>query len=186
MTSAKMDLSGLESEYQCSQLYLKQVRHVIHLVKEQVPEKIKLEGMVRGLIQELIGIRARKAQLIACYEDPDWPGRLRLLGGVDPSQSELWVILGKLERRLASKEEDLAEKNLTYEAICRMVDALQVRTDANRENTLTMATQVNCVQRRILKLRKRLETKYAELIIANSERSKLQQLVGVRIAVEHI
>lgn len=67
---------------------------------------------------------------MAWFEDPDRPGRLRLLGGADPSQSELWVILGRLEKRLAAKEEDLAEKNLTYEAIGRLVDALRVKTDA--------------------------------------------------------
>lgn len=53
MASAKMDLSGLEAEYQTSQLYLKQIRHMIHLLREQVPRKIHLEGSVHGLIQEV-------------------------------------------------------------------------------------------------------------------------------------
>ncbi len=105
------------------------------------PPVLKMEFFPRGAFnwhlslffpQQLIGIRARKAELVSWYEDPDRPGRLRLLGGTDPSQSELWIILGKLEKRLGSKEEDLSEKNLTYEAICRLVDALRVRTDANR------------------------------------------------------
>lgn len=84
------------------------------------------------MIYQLIGIRAKKSQLVDWFEDPDRPGRLRLLGGVDPSQSELWVILGKLEKRLAMKEEDLSEKNLVYEAVCRLVDALRVKTDASK------------------------------------------------------
>lgn len=53
MASAKIDLSGLESEFQCSELYLKQIKHIIHLVREQVPQKIQLEGTVHGLIQEV-------------------------------------------------------------------------------------------------------------------------------------
>nr|VZI37606.1 unnamed protein product [Spirometra erinaceieuropaei] len=132
MAAAKMALRGLEDEYACSQLYLDQVKRFVHLVKEQVPHKNRLEGTVRGLIQQLIGLRARKAQLVSWFEDPDRVGRLRLLGGVDPSQSELWVILGKLEKRLSIKEEDLSEKNLIYEAVCRLVDALRVKTDASR------------------------------------------------------
>lgn len=79
---------------------------------------------------------------MAWFEDPDRPGRLRLLGGADPSQSELWVILGRLEKRLAAKEEDLAEKNLTYEAIGRLVDALRVKTDAN---SLEKGTTPGCL-----------------------------------------
>ncbi len=59
MASAKMDLSGLESEYQCSTLYLKQVQHMIHLVKEKVPKKIQLEGTVHGLIQEVSSVIER-------------------------------------------------------------------------------------------------------------------------------
>ena len=81
---------------------------------------------------QLVGINARKAQLIAWFEDPDREGHLRILGGVDPSQSELWIILGQLERRLAEKEEDLVEKNLTYEAISRLVDALEVKTETKK------------------------------------------------------
>ncbi|KAH9279528.1 Coiled-coil domain-containing protein [Echinococcus granulosus] len=180
MASAKMDLSGLEAEYQTSQLYLKQIQHMIHLLREQVPKKMHMEGSVHGLIQELIGIRAHKAQLVAWFEDPDRPGRLRLLGGADPSQSELWVILGRLEKRLAAKEEDLAEKNLTYEAIGRLVDALRVKTDANRDDTLRMAMKVNGIQLKLIKLRKQLETKYAELIISNFEHKKLQNEVRKR------
>ncbi len=42
-----------------------------------------------------------------------------------------------------------------------------------------MALQVNGVQLRLLRLRKQMETKYAELIICNSEKTKLQQEVGV-------
>ncbi|KAL5103539.1 hypothetical protein TcWFU_004809 [Taenia crassiceps] len=180
MASAKMDLSGLEAEYQTSQLYLKHIRHMIHLLREQVPKKTHLEGSVHGLIQELIGMRAYKAQLVSWFEDPDRPGRLRLLGGVDPSQSELWIILGRLEKRLAAKEEDLAEKNLTYEAIGRLVDALRVKTDANRDDTFRMAMRVNGIQLRLLKLRKKLETKYAELIVSNFEQKKLQNEVRNR------
>lgn len=117
---------------------------------------------------------------MAWFEDPDRPGRLRLLGGADPSQSELWVILGRLEKRLAAKEEDLAEKNLTYEAIGRLVDALRVKTDANRDDTLRMAMKVNGIQLKLIKLRKQLETKYAELIISNFEHKKLQNEVRKR------
>ncbi|VDL11691.1 unnamed protein product [Hymenolepis diminuta] len=82
--------------------------------------------------ERLVGINARKAQLSAWFEDPDREGRLRMLGGVDPSQSELWIILGQLERRLAEKEEDLVEKKLIYEALGRLVDALKATTDANK------------------------------------------------------
>ncbi|VDM02174.1 unnamed protein product [Schistocephalus solidus] len=178
MAAAKMALRGLEDEYACSQLYLEQVKRFIHLVKEQVPHKNRLEGTVRGLIQQLVGLRARKAQLVSWFEDPDRVGRLRLLGGVDPSQSELWVILGKLEKRLSIKEEDLSEKNLIYEAVCRLVDALRVKTDASRSDTLLLALQVNGVQSKLFQLRRKMETRFAELIISNSERDRLIKKVS--------
>lgn len=39
MASAKMDL--------------KQIQHMIHLLREQVPKKMHMEGSVHGLIQEV-------------------------------------------------------------------------------------------------------------------------------------
>ncbi|KAM7540688.1 hypothetical protein Aperf_G00000025571 [Anoplocephala perfoliata] len=173
MASAKLNLGGLESELQISRLYLNQIQRMVHLLRLQIPKRIQSEGGVHGLIQELVGIRARKAQLVTWFEDPDRAGRLRLLGGVDPSQSELWVILGRLERRLAAKEEDLAEKNLTYEAIGRLVDAIRVKTEANKDDTFRMALKVNNIQQKLKNLRKRLETMYAELIINSGESNKL-------------
>ncbi|VDN14500.1 unnamed protein product [Dibothriocephalus latus] len=101
-----------------------------------------------------------------------------MLGGVDPSQSELWVILGKLEKRLSIKEEDLSEKNLIYEAVCRLVDALRVKTDASRSDTLLLALQVNGVQSKLFQLRRKMETRFAELIISNSERDRLIKKVS--------
>lgn len=56
MASAKMDLSGLESEYQTSKLYLKQVQRMVHLLREQVPKTMKLQGTVNGLIKEVSSI----------------------------------------------------------------------------------------------------------------------------------
>ena len=79
---------------------------------------------------QLIGVRAQLTELLKKCDNPDTPGRMRFLKGNDPSQSELWITLGKLERRMAAKEQDMAEKNLTYEAICRLVDSLQVKADA--------------------------------------------------------
>lgn len=50
---------------------------------------------------------------------------------------------------------------------------------SGRDDTLRLALQVNGVQLKLLRLRKQMETKYAELIISNSEQNKLQQEVGV-------
>ncbi|VDK89297.1 unnamed protein product [Dibothriocephalus latus] len=58
MAAAKMALRGLEDEYACSQLYLEQVKRFVHLVKEQVPHKNRLEGTVRGLIQQRGTVRS--------------------------------------------------------------------------------------------------------------------------------
>ncbi|KAM3178051.1 hypothetical protein ACTXT7_003362 [Hymenolepis weldensis] len=132
LASAEGHLRGLNMELQTSRKYLKQVRQMVDLLRLQIPKKVQMEGIRRGLIQELVGINARKAQISAWFEDPDREGHLRMLGGVDPSQSELWIILGQLERRLAAKEEDLVEKKLIYEAIGRLVDALKATTDANK------------------------------------------------------
>ncbi|VDO01692.1 unnamed protein product [Rodentolepis nana] len=172
-------------ELSASQKYLKQVRQVTEQLSRQIPKKVQMEGNRSGLIQELVGINARKAQLCAWFEDPDREGHLRMLGGVDPSQSELWIILGRLERRLAAKEEDLIEKNLIYEAIGRLVDSLKVTTDAKKTCTIRNVQDVNQIQHKLVDLRKQLKTVHAELIISSNEHNVLKSELKVGIDTLH-
>ncbi|CAL8101761.1 unnamed protein product, partial [Calicophoron daubneyi] len=141
------------------------------------PSHKKVTNELQGLIHQLVGSRMELARLVQRSEDPDVPGRLRLLGGKDPSQNELWITLGKLERRMAAKEEDMAEKNLTYEAVCRLVDSLQVRTSAGKDDTLLLATEVNKVKARLIKIKNMMKTMYAEMVVCGTECKQLKDQV---------
>ncbi|VDP79139.1 unnamed protein product [Echinostoma caproni] len=220
-----MTLHAMEQEYEFVKRYRDHLRRYITLVKNTLPMHRNLTQKLHGLVHELIGSRMELARLVEKAEDPDIPGRLRILGGKDPSQNELWITLGKLERRMAAKEEDMAEKNLTYEAVCRLVDSLQAtvvlvniflqpvlsqaglceislivhptqsaehmqvkeyvviddeRLDSVslREDTLTLATEVNKIKSRLLQLRNQMKTIYAELVVCGAERNDLKEQVN--------
>ncbi|KAF8561283.1 Coiled-coil domain-containing protein [Paragonimus westermani] len=175
--TAQQTLSTLDEEYECLNRYRNHLVRYIEVVKNMLPTHKKLTAELQGLIHQLIGSRMELARLTDLAEDPDVPGRLRLLGGKDPSQHELWITLGRLERRMAAKEEDMAEKNLTYEAVCRLVDGLQVRATAGKDDTLTLAMEVNQVKHRLVQLRNYMKTMYAELVVCGAERNTLKEQV---------
>ncbi|KAF5400166.1 Coiled-coil domain-containing protein [Paragonimus heterotremus] len=175
--AAQQTLSTLDEEQECLNRYRNHLIRYIEVVRNTLPTHKKLTAELQGLTHQLIGSRMELARLMELAEDPDVPGRLRLLGGKDPSQHELWITLGRLERRMAAKEEDMAEKNLTYEAVCRLVDGLQVRVTAGKDDTLTLAMEVNKVKDRLLQLRNYMKTMYAELVVCGAERNTLKEQV---------
>ncbi|TPP57077.1 Coiled coil domain containing protein [Fasciola gigantica] len=174
---AGLTLRAMREECEFLRRYRNHLSRYIWVVNNKIPVHQNLTTKLHGLIHELVGSRMELARLVEQAEDPDIPGRLRLLGGKDPSQNELWITLGKLERRMAAKEEDMAEKNLTYEAVCRLVDSLQVRATAGKEDTLTLATEVNKIKARLLYMRNQMKTIYAELVVCGAERNDLKQQV---------
>ncbi|KAA3673404.1 uncharacterized protein DEA37_0004416 [Paragonimus westermani] len=178
--AAQQTLSMLDEEHECLNRYHNHLVRYIEVVKNMLPTHKKLTAELQGLIHLLIGSRMELARLTELAEDPDVPGRLRLLGGKDPSQHELWITLGRLERRMAAKEEDMAEKNLTYEAVCRLVDGLQVRATASKDDTLTLAMEVNKVKHRLVQLRDYMKTMYAELVVCGAERNTLKEQVIIQ------
>ncbi|OON14110.1 hypothetical protein X801_10101 [Opisthorchis viverrini] len=130
--AGQLTLLSIQEEYEFLKRYRNDLARHVDLVRRMLPTHNKLSAELQGLIHQLVGSRMELNRLVELAEDPDVPGRLRLLGGKDPSQHELWITLGRLERRMAAKEEDMAEKNLTYEAVCRLVDSLQVRVAAGK------------------------------------------------------
>ncbi|KAG5452545.1 Coiled-coil domain-containing protein 146, partial [Clonorchis sinensis] len=128
--AGQLTLLSIQEEYEFLKRYRNDLARHVDLVRRMLPTHNKLSAELQGLIHQLVGSRMELNRLVELVEDPDVPRRLRLLGGKDPSQHELWITLGRLERRMAAKEEDMAEKNLTYEAVCRLVDSLQVRVAA--------------------------------------------------------
>ncbi|KAF7255271.1 hypothetical protein EG68_07583 [Paragonimus skrjabini miyazakii] len=175
--AAQQTLSTLDEEQECLNRYRNHLVRYIDVVRNTLPTHKKLTAELQGLTHQLIGSRMELTRLVELAEDPDVPGRLRLLGGKDPSQHELWITLGRLERRMAAKEEDMAEKNLTYEAVCRLVDGLQVRVTAGKDDTLTLAMEVNKVKDRLQQLRNYMKTMYAELVVCGAERNTLKEQV---------
>ncbi|CAL8070194.1 unnamed protein product [Calicophoron daubneyi] len=175
--AAELQLHALDEEYEYVNRYYEQLRRYMTILKNAAPSHKKVTNELQGLIHQLVGSRMELARLVQRSEDPDVPGRLRLLGGKDPSQNELWITLGKLERRMAAKEEDMAEKNLTYEAVCRLVDSLQVRTSAGKDDTLLLATEVNKVKARLIKIKNMMKTMYAEMVVCGTECKQLKDQV---------
>ncbi|TGZ70697.1 hypothetical protein CRM22_003056 [Opisthorchis felineus] len=175
--AGQLTLLSIQEEYEFLKRYRNDLARHVDLVRRMLPTHNKLSAELQGLIHQLVGSRTELNRLVELAEDPDVPGRLRLLGGKDPSQHELWITLGRLERRMAAKEEDMAEKNLTYEAVCRLVDSLQVRVAAGKDDTLTLATEVNKVKDRLLQLKNYIKTMYAELVVCGAERNTLKKQV---------
>ncbi|KER27523.1 hypothetical protein T265_05480 [Opisthorchis viverrini] len=175
--AGQLTLLSIQEEYEFLKRYRNDLARHVDLVRRMLPTHNKLSAELQGLIHQLVGSRMELNRLVELAEDPDVPGRLRLLGGKDPSQHELWITLGRLERRMAAKEEDMAEKNLTYEAVCRLVDSLQVRVAAGKDDTLTLATEVNKVKDRLLQLKNYIKTMYAELVVCGAERNTLKKQV---------
>nr|CAH8854788.1 unnamed protein product [Trichobilharzia regenti] len=175
--AAELSLRGLEEEIGFLKLYRTQLSNYIQVINKNGPKIDAMKTELRGLIHELIASRVKLNELVRQAEDPDSEGRLRILGGKDPSQLQLWMSLGQLERRMAAKEEDMAEKNLTYEAVCRLVDSLQVKANAGKDDTLTLAIEINKVKSSLKNNRNKMKTLYAELIITAGERNRMRRYI---------
>ena len=83
----------------------------------------------------------------------------------------------KLENKLSIKEEQCLEKDLILEQVCRLTDRITNKVEASKEDTLSLAKNVNEIQGKIKDVTRKMMATVSELSIAQASAITLQEEV---------
>jgi hypothetical protein len=85
-----------------------------------------------------------------------------------------------LENKLAVKEEQVLEKDLILEQVCRLTDRITSKVETSKEDTLSLAKNVNEIQGRIKDVTRKMMATVSELSIAQASALTLQEEVKTK------
>ncbi|XP_029472890.1 coiled-coil domain-containing protein 146 [Rhinatrema bivittatum] len=170
---------------------LQAMEEKIRFLKMQLAEKTRQIDQAhriltnkKALEEELVSLQIQVSQcqdkvheLEIKVEDPNTENRIRHLEGKDPSGAELITKLEELELHLAEKEEKLLEKDFLHEQVTRLSDRIRIKAENGKQDTLTLATKVNDLQRKIKDITRKMMAVIAELSMKQAKTIKLQQEV---------
>ncbi len=86
----------------------------------------------------------------------------------------------QLENKLAVKEEQVLEKDLILEQVCRLTDRITSKVETSKEDTLSLAKNVNEIQGRIKDVTRKMMATVSELSIAQASALTLQEEVKTK------
>lgn len=85
-----------------------------------------------------------------------------------------------MENKLSIKEEQCLEKDLILEQVCRLTDRITNKVENSKEDTLSLAKNVNDIQARIKDVTRKMMATVSELSIAQAQALMLQEEVKTK------
>jgi len=170
-----MELQSREEEIRFLRMEAADLRRQIDLLKGSLPNKQALDRELTTLQLQLSQCQDYICDLERSLEDSSNVDRVRFLHGNDPAPTDLSEKIEKLEFRLAQKEEQLLEKELVHEQINRLVNKVKTKTNNGKEDTLSLAKNVNEVQAKIKDTTRKMMAMVSELSMNQANSIKLEQ-----------
>ncbi|KAL5481265.1 hypothetical protein EMCRGX_G021396 [Ephydatia muelleri] len=174
---AEVELLEQEEELKFLRIELSKVKNDIILLRKSVPEKETLTCELVASQNELRECKDRLCLLEAAVENSNNPQRTRMLAGKVMSRSELQERIETLEVQLGEREQQMLEKDLLYEQICRLNDRTQKKVDSHKGTALNVAQQVIEYQARIKDTTHKMMSLVSELSMQQTVALRLQQEV---------
>lgn len=170
-----VELQSREEEIRFLKMQLGEEKRSIELLRKNVPNKRNLEQELVTLQIQISQCQDRMLNMEKQLENPNDVTRVRFLDGKDPSPTDLQKKLEELEVRLAEKEEQLLEKDLIFDQVCRLSDRVNKRASVGKEDTLCLAKKVNDLQGRIKDVTRKMMAMVSELSMNQANALRLQQ-----------
>ncbi|KAJ8301978.1 hypothetical protein KUTeg_020965 [Tegillarca granosa] len=173
--NGNVELQAREEEIRFLKMQLNEEKRSIELLRKEVPRKRDLDNELTTLQIQLQQCQDRMLELEKQLENPYDTTRVRYLEGKDLSPAELQNKMEELEMRLAEKEEHLLEKDLILEQVNRLTERVKNKAEGGREDTLTLAKNVNELQAKIKETTRKMMAMVSELSMNQANSLKLQQ-----------
>nr|CAB3228172.1 coiled-coil domain-containing protein 146 [Phallusia mammillata] len=173
--NGNVSVQAMEEEIRFLKMQSSEEQRQINLGRKNKPNIRNLHNEMATLQIQLSQCQDRMRELEKQLEDPDKPGRVRLLQGKDPNPTELRTMIEKLEIRLAEKEEQLLERDLVFEQSSRLTDRVNNKVNVGKDDSLVLAKKVNNYQSRIKDVTRKMMSLVSELAMKQADAMKLQQ-----------
>lgn len=180
ISNGDVAVRALEEEIRFLKMQLTEEYRLIELVRKNRPNRLHLSDELITLQIQLAQCQDRMRGLEKKLEDPEQPNRVRLLGGKDPTPTELHKKMEELEIRLAQKEETLLDKDLIFDQASRLADRVQKKVNAGQEDSLTLSKKVNDCPRKIKDATRKMMALVSELAMQQANALHLQQKIKER------
>ncbi|XP_039271239.2 coiled-coil domain-containing protein 146-like [Styela clava] len=175
ISNGDVAVRALEEEIRFLRMQLTEEYRLIELARKNQPNRLHLSDELITLQIQLAQCQDRMRGLEKKLEDPEQPNRVRLLGGKDPTPTELHKKMEELEIRLAQKEETLLDKDLIFDQASRLANRVQKKVDAGQEDSLTLSKKVNDCPRKIKDVTRKMMALVSELAMQQANALHLQQ-----------
>ncbi|XP_033110097.1 coiled-coil domain-containing protein 146-like [Anneissia japonica] len=172
-----VELQSREEEIRFLKMQVTEENRSIGLARKTLPNKKALESELVTLQIQLSQCQDRMSELEKQLENPYDESRVRLLEGKDLTPAELNNKIEELEIRLAEKEEQLLEKDLIFDQVCKLAERVNQKMDSGKVHTLNLAKEVNDLQAKIKAVTRKMMAQVSELSMTQAEALKYQQEV---------
>ncbi|XP_050405069.2 coiled-coil domain-containing protein 146 [Patella vulgata] len=173
--NGEVELKAREEEIRFLKMKITEEKRGVGLMSKTVPEKRTLGQELVNLQIELQKVQDHLLSLEKNLENPNNDKRVRYIDGNDPSPPEMQAKIEELELRLAEAEEQLLEKALIYDQTNRIVNRIKGKAESGKEDTLSLAKNVNLVQSRIKDTTRKMMALVSELSMNQANSMRLQQ-----------
>jgi len=177
LKNGDLKLNELQDEIKFLKLQRAEDLRLLELTRNNNPKLKNLNDELVTLQIQLSQCEDRKRALEKECEDSDGAYRIRMLGGTDPSPTDLQSAIENLELKLAEKEEKILELELVFEQSSRLADRLDKKVESGKDDSLTLAKKVNDYQSKTKKVTRKMMSLVSELSMKQAEVIKLQQEV---------
>ncbi|CAD5119583.1 DgyrCDS8185 [Dimorphilus gyrociliatus] len=152
-------------------------RRELELMRKSIPDKKALEDELVTLNIQMQACQDRLVDLDGRTENANDPTRVRFLEGKDLPPDKMKDKLEELESRLATKEEQILEKDLILQQVTRLAQRVQKKSDSGKMDTLNLAKHVNELQAKIKEVTRKMMGLVSELSMKQAHALRLQQEV---------
>ncbi|XP_061618282.1 coiled-coil domain-containing protein 146 isoform X5 [Phyllopteryx taeniolatus] len=164
-------LENLEKEMRDLKVAISEEKRQIGFKKKEVLVQKKMEEELIMLQLEMLEVRDQTLDNLTKTAD------YKELKGSDPSSSELFKKIEKLEASLAERERQLLERGLLVDQVTRLSKDLQEQKDNCQQDKLSLAKKLNELRTHIIDISRRLMATSAELSMKQAAVLCLQQEV---------
>jgi len=170
-----VSIQAMEEEIRFLKMTESEEKRQINLGRKNKPNLKNLNNELVTLQIQLSQCQDLMQTLEKELENPDHPGRIRVLQGKDPTPVELRAMIENLEIRLAEKEEQLLERELVFEQSTRLTERVHSKVNVGRDDSLALAKKVNHYQSRIKDVTRKMMSYVSELAMKQADTMKLQE-----------
>lgn len=170
-----VQMKSREEEIRFLKMQLANERRELELMREKVPNKRALEDELVTLNIQMQACQDRLIELDSKTENANDPTRVRYLEGKDLPPDKMKDKLEELESRLATKEEQILEKDLILQQVTRLAQRVEKKADSGKMDTLKLAKHVNQLQAKIKDVTRKMMGLVSELSMKQAQALKLQQ-----------